>query len=54
MSETPGDKYFREHERKQRLFLWLFGIAFASIGLLSLTGLGAVVYVAWHFIAKWW
>lgn len=47
-------KFEQGIKKTQRNFLLGFGVWWVFSALLSLGFFGVLVYIAWHFLAKWW
>lgn len=55
--EQFGKDLFKAHKQATRGIFGIFGAFFAVWlvwALISIALLGGVVYVAWHFISKFW
>lgn len=51
---TDHDEEFRKVERRIKRFSSFFIAAWILVSLTSFALMGCVVYVAWHFISKYW
>lgn len=45
---------FKRHQSLMAKGITAFGIVWVLWALVCLAGTGALVYVAWHFISKFW
>lgn len=48
------DKRFKSHSDLMVKSASVFGVVWLLWALACLAGTGALVYVAWHFISKFW
>jgi hypothetical protein len=48
------DKRFKAHQSLMVKGASIFGLVWVLWALVCLAGTGALVYVAWHFISKFW